>query len=73
MALRISVIEQEIVYVAFAGSKTGKPTPAFFEVVASFESQDTTRLKKVIINTFTRNSLECIIEKIVFFHQMVLL
>ena len=39
------------VYVAFAGPKTGKPTPAFLEVVASFESQDTTRLKKAIINT----------------------
>ena len=61
-----SVMEQEVVYVAFADPETGKPTLAFFEVVAPSESQDVPGLKKVIVKIFNRNCLESVIEKIVF-------
>ena len=47
-----SVTEQEVVYVAFADPETGKATLAFFEVVATSESQDAPGLKKAIIKTF---------------------
>ena len=61
-----SVAEQEYVFVAFADPETGKPALAFFEVVTLSESQDAPGLKKAIINTFKRNSLEFVTEKIVF-------
>ena len=70
------VTEQEVVYVAFAdpgtGKGTGKATLVFLEVVIRPEIQDVPGLKKAIINTFKRNSLEFVIEKIVFLHQTVL-
>ena len=53
-----SVMEQEAI------PETGKPTPAFLEVVAPSESIDAPELKKAIIDTFKRNSLEPVIEKI---------
>ena len=59
-------MEQEVAYVVFADPKKGKPTLAFFEVVAPFKSQDALGLKKAIIDTFKRNSLESGIEKFVF-------
>ena len=66
------VTEQEVVYVAFADPGTGKATLVFLEVVTRPEIQDVPGLKKAIINTFKRNSLEFVIEKIVFLHQTVL-
>ena len=53
-----SVAEREVVYVAFADPETGKPTSSFLESVAISESQDAPGLKKAIISTFKRNSLE---------------
>ena len=61
-----NVMEQEVVYVAFADPEKGKPTHVFFGVAAPSESQNVPGLKKVIINTLKRNSLESVIEKIVF-------
>ena len=54
-------MEHGVVYVAFADPETGKPTLAFLEVVAPSESQDAPELRKAI-----RNSLESVIEEIVF-------
>ena len=51
-------MEREVVYVAFADPETGKPTSSFLESVAISESQDAPGLKKAIISTFKRNSLE---------------
>ena len=59
-------MEHGVVYVAFADPETGKPTLAFLEVVAPSESQDAPELRKAIIDTFKRNSLESVIEEIVF-------
>ena len=53
-------------YVAFADPETRKRTLAFFEVVSPSESQDAPRFKKAMIDTFKLNSLESVIEKIVF-------
>ena len=61
-----SVTEQEVVYVAFADPGTGKPTLAFLQVVTPSEGQDAPGLKKTIIDPFKRNSLESVIQKIVF-------
>ena len=61
-----SVTEQEVVYAAFADTGTGKPTLAFLEVVTPSEGRDAPGLKKIIIDPFKRNSLESVIEKIIF-------
>ena len=61
-----SIAEQEVVYVAFADPETGKRTLEFLEVVAPSESQDAPGPTKAIIDTFKKNSLESVIEKIVF-------
>ena len=58
-----SVMEQKFVYVAFADPETEKPTLMLFEVVAPSKSQDAPGLKEAIINTFKRNSLESVNEK----------
>ena len=61
-----SVTEQEVVYIHFADPEAGKATLAFFKVIAPSKSQDAPGLKKAIIGTFKRNSLESVIEKIAF-------
>ena len=66
MRQQTRVTEQEVVYVAFADPEKGKPILLFFKAVALSESQDAPGLKKAIIDTFKRNSLESAIEKIVF-------
>ena len=61
-----SAMKQEVVCVTFADPETGKPTLPFFEVAAPPESQDAPGLKKAITDTFKRNSLESVIQKIIF-------
>lgn len=61
-----SVTEQEVIYVVFVDPETGKPTLTFFEVVAPSENQAAHGLKEAIVDAFKRNSLESVVEKIVF-------
>ena len=60
-------MEQDVVYyVASADSETGKPSLAFFEFAAPSENSDPPGLKKEIIDTFKRNTLESVIEEFFF-------
>ena len=69
MRQQTRVTEQEVGYVTFADSEKGKSTLLFFKAVALSESQDAPGLEKAIIDTFKRNYLESVIEKIVFLLQ----
>ena len=57
---------EQVVYVVFADPETGKPTLVFLEVAVPFKNQDASGLKKAIINTFKRKSLESVVQKIIF-------